>query len=94
MKIHGGNRVKKREIVAVLMDERKDSAVNVQKILTGWGCMIKTRLGIHDGVMDHCTQTGLIILEMMGETEKLDEFCRKLNLIAGCEAKRVSLGTE
>ncbi len=83
--------MKRREIVAILMDERKESAVNVQKILTGWGCMIKTRLGIHDGVMDNCTQTGLIILEMMGEEAKLDEFCRKLNLISGCEAKRVTL---
>lgn len=83
--------MKKRDIVAVIVENRSESAVNVQKILTGWGCMIKTRLGVHDGVMDKCSQTGLIILEMVGEDEKIDEFVRKLNLINGAQAKHIRL---
>jgi hypothetical protein len=31
-------------------------------VLTGWGCMIKTRLGIHEGTMEDCSERGLIIL--------------------------------
>ena len=83
--------MKKREIVALVIAARDQTAVQVQKIFTAWGCMIKTRLGIHDGVMDHCTQTGLMILEMIGDDDKVEEFVRKLNLVNGVQAKRLTL---
>ena len=53
--------------------------------------MIKTRLGIHDGILDNCTETGLIILEIVGEEEKKVEMERKLNVIPGVIAKKVDL---
>jgi ribose 5-phosphate isomerase len=53
--------------------------------------MIKTRLGIHDGVLEQCTETGLLILEVVGEEEKKAEMERKLNVIPGVVAKRVDL---
>ena len=81
----------KRDVVALLISTRNETAVNVQKILTAWGCMIKTRLGIHDGVLDKCSQTGLVLLEMIGEDAKIDEFVRKLNLVKGASAKRITL---
>lgn len=81
----------KRDVVVMVIGTRSEAAVNVQKILTGWGCMIKTRLGIHDGVLDHCSQTGLVLLEMVGTDAKLDEFVHKLNLLKGVTAKRVTL---
>jgi hypothetical protein len=80
-----------RHIVAILMDDRDKTALTVQKIMTGWGCMIKTRLGLHDGVLDSCTQTGLIILEMVGSAEKIAEFVHKLDLVAGVQAKHITL---
>lgn len=81
----------KRDVVAMVISTRNETAVNVQKVLTAWGCMIKTRLGIHDGVMDKCTQTGLVLMEMVGEDAKIEEFVHKLNLVKGVSAKRVSL---
>jgi len=84
----------KRNIVAILVHHRGESAVKVQQVLTGWGCMITTRLGLHEGVLDDCTQTGLIIVEMVGESEKIDEFVRKLNLIKGVSAKLITLELE
>jgi hypothetical protein len=80
-----------RDIVAILVDHRNDTAVNVQKILTAWGCMIKTRVGIHDGVLDKCSQNGLIILEVVGDDNKIDEFIRKINLLKGAQAKHMRL---
>lgn len=81
----------KREVVAIIVENRGENAVNVQKVLTGWGCMIKTRLGLHDGVLDSCSPSGLIILEMVGAEEKLEEFVHKINLLKGAQAKRISL---
>ena len=83
--------MEKRNVVAIIVDKRSDVSVTLQKLFTGWGCMIKTRLGIHEGILDHCTQTGLIILEMVGELKKIKEFVRKLNLINGVKANYLSL---
>ncbi|HOA04920.1 MAG TPA: hypothetical protein PLX54_03545 [Candidatus Fermentibacter daniensis] len=81
----------KRTVMLIMVASRKESASKVQQILTGWGCMIKTRLGIHDGILDNCTETGLIILEIVGEEEKKVEMERKLNVIPGVIAKKVDL---
>ena len=63
----------------------------VQKILTGWGCFIKTRLGLHEGTLDHCSDAGLLILELVGDNRKHLEIARKLNLVHGVHAELVCL---
>ncbi|HPS12249.1 MAG TPA: hypothetical protein PLB87_03160 [Prolixibacteraceae bacterium] len=80
-----------RTVLLMLINNRKDSAEMVQKILTGWGCFIKTRLGIHDGVMENCSESGLIFLELTGDLEKNQELARKLNLLKGVDAQLVQL---
>ncbi len=56
--------------------------------------MIKHRLGLHDGVMEHCSETGLIFIELVGEEEKQLELTRKLNLLSGVKAERIVLELE
>lgn len=80
-----------KNIILILIGKRKDTAVNVQKILTGWGCMIKTRLGIHDGVLDHCSENGLLMLEMVGDKAKIEELEQKLNVLPDVSAELVTL---
>jgi hypothetical protein len=80
-----------KTILLILIGKRKQAAVQVQKVLTGWGCMIKTRLGIHTGVLDNCTDDGLVILELVGEREKMDELARKLSLIKDVAVQLVDL---
>jgi hypothetical protein len=77
--------------VLILIGNRKVSADKVQKVLTGWGCHIKTRLGLHPGVLDDCTEQGLIFLEVVGEKDKLEELVRKLNSISHVQAKYIEL---
>ncbi|MBN2891437.1 MAG: hypothetical protein JXL97_06205 [Bacteroidales bacterium] len=81
----------KRNVLLIYMSTRQETAEKTQKILTGWGCYIKTRLGIHDGVLDKCTDTGLVFIELVGETEKHQEMERKLNLIKGVTANLISM---
>ena len=80
-----------KTILLILIGNRRNAAVQVQKVLTGWGCMIKTRLGIHDGVMEDCTDEGLLILELYGERKKMEELTRKISLINGVSSKLVDL---
>ena len=80
-----------RELMLILIDKRKDDAPAVQKILTTWGCLIKTRLGIHDGVLDNCSNSGLIILELVGDREKQERLAERLNVLSGVKAKIVDI---
>lgn len=84
----------KKSVLLVLIGDRKDYAVNVQKVLTGWGCIIKTRLGIHDGVLDDCSNQGLLMMELAGTQEQNEELTRKLTLVKGVTAKLVELEVE
>jgi len=80
-----------KTILLILIGQRKQAAVQVQKVLTGWGCMIKTRLGIHDGVMENCSDQGLLILELVGERKTMDELARKVSLVKGVSSKLIDL---
>ena len=81
----------KRHIMILLVGKRKESADRVQKTLTGWGCLIKTRLGLHEGVLNECTNTGLIMLELVGDVKKHKELKRKLELLPGVNVKLVTV---
>lgn len=83
-----------KTVMAIMVDNRKEVSVSVQKVLTGWGCLIKTRLGLHDGVLDNCSDSGLIVLELVGDRSEHDELCRKLNLINGVSADFLQLTLE
>ena len=80
-----------RHTLLVLVDHRQNAAVDVQKTLTAWGCLVKARLGLHDGVLENCSDSGLIFCELVGDLDKRDELTRKLNLIKGVNAKQVTL---
>ncbi|HEY5123391.1 MAG TPA: hypothetical protein VIK14_06615 [Ignavibacteria bacterium] len=80
-----------KTVLLILIGNRKDSAVKVQQVLTAWGCLIKTRLGIHDGILDNCSDQGLLILELYGTKEQKDEMSWKISVIPGVTSKLVDL---
>jgi hypothetical protein len=80
-----------KTILLILIGKRKAAAVKVQQILTAWGCNIKTRLGIHDGVLENCSDTGLLILELVGKQGDNKEIARKVALIPGVSSQLVEL---
>lgn len=84
----------KKSILLVLIGKRNEDAVKVQQILTGWGCIIKTRLGIHDGVLENCSDEGLLILELYGTDEQKQELTRKVAVIPGVSSKLVELAVD
>jgi hypothetical protein len=83
-----------KSILVILVGNRKESAVKVQQILTGWGCIIKTRLGIHDGVLDNCSDEGLLILELHGTQDQKNELTRKVAVLPGVSSKLVELSVD
>ena len=81
----------KKSILIIAVGKRRDVAVEIQKVLTASGCCIKTRLGIHDGVGDVCSDEGLIILELVGETKDKKHLAKKLDDLYAVRTKLVEI---
>ena len=59
-------------IIGIKVTNRLESAVNVQEILTKYGCIIKTRIGLHEEINGQCSPKGLILLEIIDDTKAID----------------------
>lgn len=58
-----------RQIMGIQVGNRESEALKVQELLTKNGCIIKTRLGLHESSEELCSITGLIILEFLPDKE-------------------------
>lgn len=77
----------KHIIVGVHITERVKHASQVQEILTGFGCQIRTRLGLHEADKGVCSSNGLILLELVDDEVKLGELQDALSAIDGVEVQ-------
>ncbi len=77
------------KIVGIKLENRNETALQVQNTLTKYGCYIKVRLGLHNLNEQICSQNGLILLELVAENNIIDEFLEKLNSIHGTTAKKM-----
>ncbi|MDL2298291.1 hypothetical protein LJC40_03960 [Synergistaceae bacterium OttesenSCG-928-D05] len=79
-------------IMAVRLEQRNETAVAVQKVLTEFGCAIRTRLGLHDQAPDNtCSPSGLLILQLCCEEAEAQKLEAALQKIDGVRAKLVNL---
>ncbi len=65
-------------IIGIKVSNRLESAVSVQEILTKYGCIIKTRIGLHEEINGQCSPKGLILLEIINDEESIkiaNELC-------------------
>ena len=80
-----------KRIMIVVMKNRRKTAVGVQHVFTDFGCFIRTRIGLHDDVMERCSNSGLILLDLAGAKAEHRKLAGKLNAIAGVKAKLVEV---
>lgn len=79
-------------IMAIKLLPRNEVAPKVQEILTKHGCIIKTRLGLHEASKEVCSQAGLIILDLLNDnTDEIKELLEELNSIDHVTAKLLEL---
>lgn len=77
----------KHIIVGVHITGRTEHVDLVQHLLTEYGCLIRTRLGLHETAKEFCSPNGLLLLEMTDDGAKATELMDKLNAIKGVEVK-------
>ena len=80
-----------QNFLLIVINKRKNDSVKVQQVLTEWGCLIKTRLGLHADTLDNCSEIGTIFIELVGDTDKHKELAALLGKMSGLSAKLVQM---
>ncbi|MBN1501553.1 MAG: hypothetical protein JW982_15445 [Spirochaetes bacterium] len=78
----------KAVIIGIYIEDRIKEAGEIQKILTEFGCSIKTRLGLHEAG-NTCSPSGIILLELTGAKAEWEKFEVKLKGIAGVQIQKL-----
>lgn len=63
-------------IIGIKVANRIEEANKLQEILTEYGCMIKTRIGLHDMGEYRCLNYGVVLIQVV---DKENEICEKLS---------------
>ncbi|HNW24513.1 MAG TPA: hypothetical protein PLE33_01455 [Candidatus Cloacimonas sp.] len=79
------------KVVLVKVDQRSTEATKVQEILTKYGCNIRVRLGLHEVSNEFCANDGLVVLEVQGEQNILDNMLGELNALKFVQAKLIEM---
>ncbi len=61
----------KTTIIGLVLENREEMAIKFQKIITDFGCEIKTRIGLHPYCENACSNRGIVLLEVAGDGELL-----------------------
>lgn len=79
----------KHLILAVHVTERLKHAVEIQNILSEYGDIVKTRLGLHDVDGGISSRHGVLILECIGDETRFSALAGKIGEVQGVEVKQV-----
>lgn len=79
----------KKIIFGIMIRERLRDASLIQKLFAKYGCNIKTRLGLHDADENICSGSGLVILELIGIENDINNFEKEIRLIQGIEFQKM-----
>jgi hypothetical protein len=81
---------KEVRILGILISDRIKEAGRTQSVLSDYARLIKSRLGFHEVSEDVCSRTGIILLQLTGQTAEFDELEEKLRQIGGIELQKMS----
>lgn len=76
----------RKTILGVHVAQRTRHTARVQKILTEFGCSIRTRVGLHAAGAGFCSPNGLILLEVVS---RAGELARALARVPGVAVKKM-----
>lgn len=64
-------------IIGVSLENRLETAIKFQTVITEFGCNIRTRIGLHPSEQSVCLNRGVILLEVFDDSERLIEELKK-----------------
>lgn len=75
------------EILGILVARQHEVIASVQKLLTSYGCCIRTRLGVNEIFFGE--PAGLIILELTGDTDQRKLLFKDLTRLKGVQVRKM-----
>ncbi|MBO5447364.1 hypothetical protein J6A34_07650 [bacterium] len=63
-------------IIGIQVSNRIEEATKLQEILTRYGCLIKTRIGLHDMGEYKCLNYGIVLIQVV---DKINEIYDELS---------------
>ena len=63
-------------IIGIQISNRTEDATKLQEILTNYGCLIKTRIGLHDMGEYKCLNYGIVLIQVV---DKINEIYDELS---------------
>lgn len=75
------------EVLGILVEKNHDVVLSVQKLLTSYGCCIRTRLGVNETFFGE--PAGLIILELTGDKLQRELLEKDLHSLKGVLVRRM-----
>ncbi len=79
----------KRIVLGAHLTDRCKEAPAFQEVITQFGCNIKTRIGLHNAGDGFCSGAGLILLEMIGDENRINELEDILRHMQGIEVQKM-----
>jgi hypothetical protein len=81
--------MKEVRILGVMINDPSKGADKIQNILSKYGCSIRTRLGMHDIDEEYSTETGLMLLELIGDMSECLKLENELLSLDGVEVQKM-----
>ncbi len=75
-------------IIGIKLNNRIQHSSQMQDILSDFGCIIKTRIGLHDVCNNKCKENGIILLEVI-DAQSLPILQKALCAIDGIELQQM-----
>ncbi len=79
--------MKSTRIIGVKVSPELSDATQLQQILTLYGNIIRTRLGLNEEVDEQGNRYGIILLELAGDTEQFNLLQQRLSALDGVVVK-------
>lgn len=83
--------MKKYNLMGIVIEDRKRFAPRVQEVLTEFGAIIKTRIGLHEGTEKSSNNEGFIILSLEDDDNRVNEFVNTLSGIKSVRVKNIQV---
>ncbi len=77
-------------ILGVLLRKRTRTSESFQEILSRHGCIIKTRIGIHQTSNNVCSPDGVILLDVVGSESDIQALENDIKSLEGAEIQKMS----
>lgn len=77
-------------IMIIKTAKRRENVPSLQKVLTEFGCLVKTRLGLHEAG-SVCSDEGLIILHLIEDEAEVKRFEQALGELDYIKFKLVQI---